>query len=283
VRANGPVNVNVKVKVRPERPNGYTLWEGPSAEDGAPLACVATGFVHASDNPKTGPMLQVCLFRSDVPPHVAVTTGQDQSVCNGCELRQFTVKNLAEDKGLRPGHKPPMCYVTTSNGLRAKYDAYTRGKYPRVRGNQIRRLVRGRKVRLGEYGNFSNADVGLVRDIAEACDGWTLYEHNWRAAHAQPLRPYAMASVSSLAGKAEANKLGWRTYRVKRPWEPVLDDEVVCPASEEAGYKTTCDRCLLCQGTSKKAKNIVVNDHGPTSQGLNDKRTAARWGLPTVS
>ncbi len=42
---------------------------------------------------------------------------------------------------------------------------------------QFKRLFRGRKVRLlSAYGNFSNV-LGVVRAIARASAGWTLYEH----------------------------------------------------------------------------------------------------------
>jgi hypothetical protein len=38
--------------------------------------------------------------------------------------------------------------------------------------------------------------------------------------------------------------------------------EVLCPASKEAGYKATCETCLLCAGTSVKAKSIAIPVHG---------------------
>jgi hypothetical protein len=37
--------------------------------------------------------------------------------------------------------------------------------------------------------------------------------------------------------------------------------EVSCPASAESGKKTTCENCMLCAGTSKAAKDIVIADH----------------------
>ena len=33
------------------------------------------------------------------------------------------------------------------------------------------------------------------------------------------------------------------------------------PASAESGKKTTCENCMLCAGTSKAAKDIVIADH----------------------
>ena len=72
-----------------------------------------------------------------------------------------------------------------------------------------------------------------------------------------------------------ANRLGWTTFRVKKEGEPVLPDEVVCPASEVGGKKSSCSRCLLCQG-NRKGVNIVIDDHGPGSHPLRRKQQAAR-------
>src|SRR5262249_2179906 len=170
------------------------------------------------------------------------------------------------DRGLQAGEKPPMCYVTSSHSLLGMFRAYNAGAYPKVGRKAIEFVFSGKVTRMGMYGNFSNVPLRLVEDIAAYSKGWTLYEHNWRAEHAQPLKRYAMASVSSEAAKAAANALGWRTFRVKQPHEPVLADEVVCPAAEEAGKKTTCFKCQLCCGTALGAKNVVIDDHGPTSQ-----------------
>jgi len=248
------------------RPNGVVLWEGKGPTSNAPLVVIATGFARPSSNPKTGPMVQVAVLRRDIEPTEAVASGQDDAVCNGCELRPFTVRQKVEELGLMPGDKPSMCYVTSSHSLLGMYRAYKAGAYPKVGRRAIEFVFSGKVTRMGMYGNFSNVPLWVVEDVAAASEGWTLYEHNWRAEHAQGLRPYAMASVSSVGAKEDANALGWRTFRVKQPHEPVLPDEVFCPAAEEAGKKTTCFKCQLCNGTALGAKNVVINDHGPTSQ-----------------
>ena len=43
---------------------------------------------------------------------------------------------------------------------------------------------------------------------------------------------------------------------------PTLATESVCPASKEAGQRTQCDTCGLCQGAKISARNIVIADHG---------------------
>ena len=54
-----------------------------------------------------------------------------------------------------------------------------------------------------------------------------------------------MASVSTPEEADRAQAEGWRTFRVHAEATP---GEVVCPASEEAGRRTQCDRCRLCSG-----------------------------------
>jgi hypothetical protein len=36
---------------------------------------------------------------------------------------------------------------------------------------------------------------------------------------------------------------------------------VSCPASAEGGRKAQCSDCMLCAGTSKNARSIVIADH----------------------
>lgn len=259
--------------------NGYVVYDGHSTWDGAPVVAIATGFVTPSDNPKTGPMIQLGLYRKDIPPHVAVMTGQDRSVCGHCPLRQHTVKARMELDKVPPGKKDIMCYVTTSNGPRGTWNAFKDGLYPYHA--EPRLLYRGRDVRGGSYGNLSQADYSVTEDIVRGSRSYTLYDHNWAYDFAQPWREFAMASVSTLADKGQANRMGWATFRVSRD-DHVEPDEIRCPASEEAGKRLQCIRCRLCCGWRSKGRrngrpiNIVIQDHGPTSALQAKKISAAR-------
>lgn len=69
-----------------------------------------------------------------------------------------------------------------------------------------------------------------------------------------------MASADSAAEAAQATAMGMRYFRVsigvdKQPLE------VTCPASVEGGRKAQCSDCMLCGGTSKNARSIVIADH----------------------
>src|SRR5262249_54537561 len=159
------------------KPNGVVLWEGKGPTSNAPLVVIATGLARPSTNPKTGPMVQVAVLRRDMEPTEAVATGADDAVCNGCELRPFTVRQEGEELGLKAGEKPSMCYVTSSHSLLGMYRAYRAGAYPKVKRRALEFVLAGKVTRMGMYGNFSNAPLWLVEDIAAYSDGWTLYEH----------------------------------------------------------------------------------------------------------
>jgi hypothetical protein len=55
-----------------------------------------------------------------------------------------------------------------------------------------------------------------------------------------------------------------RAYRAYRHGPRRLEErEIACPASREAGAKTTCDRCVACGGRSAKARaDVAILAHG---------------------
>ena len=75
-----------------------------------------------------------------------------------------------------------------------------------------------------------------------------------------------MASVETEEEAEEASSLGYRTFRCITEEETLLDKEILCPASEEAGKLTTCDRCGLCGGSMSSRTNriptIAITVHG---------------------
>ena len=81
-----------------------------------------------------------------------------------------------------------------------------------------------------------------------------------------------MASVESVDAKKQANAIGWRTFRIMRQdqWakETLQPDEILCPASEEAGKRTTCENCQLCSGNAIKAKNVAIYAHSSNKVNL---------------
>jgi hypothetical protein len=85
-----------------------------------------------------------------------------------------------------------------------------------------------------------------VEVINAASAGWTGYTHRWR--QSPSYKNALMASVDGPAEREEARALGWRTFRVRSAGTPLMAREFACPASDEAGWRLTCEECLACDG-----------------------------------
>lgn len=212
---------------------GFIAWEGPSTFDGAPLVVIVT---QGSKNRKTGAMDQAWILRADVHPYHAVRTGADASICGTCRHR---------GNG-QPGSRS--CYVTVQHGPAGVYRAYRAGRYPHLTPKEQGQRLAGRFLRLGAYGDPYAAPVGLWRRLTAAAAGWTGYTHFAHLAHPD-LKKLLMASCDTESERAAALKRGWRTFRVRQGGK-LLPGEVVCPASEEAGKATTCQKCRICSAAA---------------------------------
>jgi hypothetical protein len=233
--------------------NGIILYAGPSMIDGEPIICIATGLTgKASRNSKTGGIVQTWIMRADVSPVDAVHTGADASICGECPHRGTIVD------GRNVGRS---CYVTVFQAPLVVFKAAARGLYPAVHGDAARAALAGRKVRLGAYGDPAAVPFSIWQNAladVEACTGYT---HQW--ARFPEFKAYCMASCDTVADYDRATLAGWRTFRVRRSTDPVMPREVTCPASAEAGHKTSCAACVACGGHASKARaNIVIAAHG---------------------
>lgn len=231
--------------------NGFIIYEGPSAIDGAPIVIILTG-LKPSKNRKTGSMLQTWILRADIHPLEAIRSGLDESICGQCRHRPKLARETDE----------PPCYVDASRAPASIWNAYRRGSYARVSPEVAAILIAGRRLRLGSYGDPAAAPADLWHTMVQFTDGHTGYSHQWQRPgfDFDAWRALVMASADSLDEAALANLHGMRVFRVtigpnKQP------DEVTCPASREAGARTQCADCMLCGGTSKAARDIVIQDH----------------------
>jgi hypothetical protein len=226
------------------------IWSGPSQIDGKPIVLIASGLEASSSNSKTGAMVQCYILRSDLSPIDAVRVGADVSICGDC-------KHRGDGTG-----KGRSCYVTLMHGPRVVYDAFTRGAYPTVSLFDAQSAFRGRRVRMGAYGDPAAVPFLVWQCILLHTDKVTGYTHQWRNCDPR-FSNWVMASADSEADKVAANALGYRTFRVRGANEPLTSREVICPASEEAGKKTTCFDCGACGGHDSKAKaDIAIIAHG---------------------
>lgn len=111
-------------------------------------------------------------------------------------------------------------------------------------------------VRFGTYGEPSLHPIEMIKQISEACQNWTGYTHQWDK---NDLGAFFMASTHDMRGEAIARAKGYRSFIATNEKMPVVN----CPASEEAGKKSTCSKCNLCSGTlgSKSNKSIFILNH----------------------
>lgn len=261
-----------------KRPNGFIAYEGPSTLDGQPIVVIVTGLNRPSKNGKTGAMLQSYILRSDVHPSEALKTGDDGSICGACPMRPD------------PTTRKRRCYVRMES-VGSVWRCYKRGGYDTLLAGQSNwyagndwqgttgaDLVRGKILRLGTYGDPAAAPLSVWAPLVAAAASHTGYTHQWRLPLAAPYSSILMASADSADDRADANALGWRTFRVLAATdtgnEPLGAREISCPASKEAGKRSTCESCRLCAGTSRPAKDIAIIDHSASALGA--RRRSAR-------
>lgn len=232
-------------------PNGVIFYRGPSAITGKPIVAVAVGFRNASTNAKTGGMIQTHILTADESPVAAVKSGADVSICGGCMHRPTLARKLGVDP----------CYVNVGQGPSAVWKGVARGIYPEVTPEEFGRLVAGRKLRLGSYGEPVAVPFAIWGAALASCAGHTGYTHRWRTRQVQAWKGVLQASCDSAEDFADAIASGWGTFRVAVPGfdgDPI-GPEFRCPAAKETGHKVTCSECMACAGKS----HVVILSHGP--------------------
>ena len=212
--------------------NGYTVYEGPSMINGEPIKVIKTGTTKDSDNRKTGPMLQWWIMPVNSKPTDAVQNGDDRAVCGDCPARPSV-----------GGH----CYLN-HGWINGTWGA----EYP------VEPAHSDNPDRLGAWGDPAAMPYDVVRE--HMGERWTGYTHQWRTCDAR-FKDIVMASVDTPQEYIEATQAGWRTFRARNADDAIMDGEVTCPASKEAGQRVKCATCLLCAGTSRNAKNITIIIH----------------------
>jgi hypothetical protein len=233
--------------------NGFVFYRGPSMLDGSPIIAVATGTAKGSRNIKTGAEVQTWILRDDVSPVEAIKTGADAAICGDCVHR-------GDGNGANRS-----CYVTVFQAPLVVWKSAQRGLYPVVSPVEAGAALAGKVLRLGSYGDPAAVPVDVWNALVADVAGHTGYTHQWRTSDA--LRGLCMASCDTSFEQELACAQGWRTFRVMAPNSPLLPREINCPASKEAGAKTSCSACKACGGTSAKAKvNIAIVAHGATSK-----------------
>lgn len=223
------------------------IYEGPSLIDGMPIVVITTS---DSRNSKTGNMQQTWILRSDIDPIAASRTGADRSICGDCMHRG------QPHNGTRGMATARSCYVNLLFGPNSIYKSYLRGIYPHAA--DISEVGRDQVIRIGSYGDPAAVPQHVWQQLTRYCKAWTAYTHN----PTNPDPDLFMTSADTLAQAHEAWGRGERTFRVLKSALDLQPTEILCPASAEAGKRTTCAHCKLCAGASIAAKNIAIVVHG---------------------
>lgn len=226
---------------------GVRFYDGPSLLTGDLIVGVITGLDRGSHNSKTGAVAQAWVLRPDLPPQAAKRQNLDDAVCGDCKLRG---RDGQHSGCYVPGFWPANVY----RQLEA---------YPVVSWPELHAVLEGRMVRLCAYGDPAAIPFDVWAQVLTTAASWVGYTHSWRVCDPR-FKTIAMASVDTVAEFHEAQRLGWRTFRVRPTgdYPLVAGAEAICPASDEGHHRTTCARCELCRGTQKDARSIAIIAHG---------------------
>ena len=236
-------------------PKGIVLQRGVSPLDGSPFVVVLTT---KSGNRKTGDMCQVWILREDQDPVAAIASGADFTVCGDCPHRK-------QADGSRS------CYVNVGQAPLSVWRTYKRGGYvDSPSAELLARVLRGRRIRWGAYGDPSIISPEVVALCNEHADGWTGYTHQWRQPFAQWCRGTFQASCDGFTDYLAASDAGWRTFAVV-PKNGAAFSGKQCPATV-AGSEATCRTCSLCDGAKA---DIWVEAHGAGAKHFDGVTAAA--------
>ena len=221
----------------------YIIYESPE------LVCIATA---ASDNAKTGPMVQLWIMARNIHPVESRRTGHDATLqCQGCPY--------ASNKG---------CYVSPLP-LMALWRAYKKGSYSHLQmaSAEWDTFFRGASVRFGAYGNPSMLPLEMIENIASLSVSHTGYFHDWNIMPVELAKAYGRYFMASTEphNVAFAQNLGLRTFTVVSEVPEGKAIGIECLA-DKSGLQ--CIDCGLCDGTKRSASrsrslpSVWIRAHG---------------------
>ena len=235
--------------LRPEIRTANTVaMQFKSQLDGESIVALFTGLQKNSKNKKLGPMVTCYILVDNFQtPQENASSGADKSICGDCALRN----NL--------------CYVVKIHGPGAVYRGYLNGKSPLVSESELIALLADRNypIRWGEYGDIAALPFSFIDNVMKSTKlEHTSYTHQWDSKNFDDRHfKYSMASIDHVKTLPLLQALHGddvRYYRMDSDGENLLPGEIRCPNKDKDGNtQVQCRDCLLCQGTSKPAKNIV--------------------------
>jgi len=195
-----------------------------------------------SNNEKTDNMVQVWILLRNMSPTEGIKSGEDKKICFDCRHREEGT-----------------CYVNAGQAPQQVWKSYKRGLYPDLDYVVLNKMIKGREIRFGAYGEPILIPINLVKFMVEGSKGYTGYSHQWHRLEYQGYKDFYMASAEDTSDVMQAYMMGWRTFRVAPSDDTyLLDSEVTCP---NLTHGVKCKTCLLCDGAGTH-KSIVVPVHG---------------------
>jgi hypothetical protein len=224
--------------------NGLILWEGSSPINGEEIVCIAT---FKSANRKTGNMIQTWILLKNESPSLAAKAGRDRAICGDCVHRR---------------HTGGACYVNTHEAPTQVWKSYQMGKYENLNLDKHSGLFKGRRLRIGSYGDPAVVPYEVWQSLLEHAKSHTGYTHQ---AHEpwfdERIADICMISVETEEQAEEYNRKGWRTFRTLTEHGAVIPKlEIACPYESN---NLQCYDCMLCNGANRR-RSIAIKSHGTT-------------------
>ena len=237
------------------KPKGFIIYQGKSLIDGKMIVVI---FLPKSKNKKTGNMCQVYILVMDIDPRLASKTGADYSICGNCKHRGTPTNDPNRKQAINR-----TCYVKLFQGVLAVYKSFMKGNYSVVNNhNDIQSLGENQVIRLGTYGDPSAVPSYIWDSLLSKAKKHTGYTHQAKIASADVRADQCMMSADTYEESKQFWSKGFRTFRVLQKNEELdKQNEVLCPASKEAGKRTTCEQCVLCSGSNINAKSVAIYQH----------------------
>ena len=132
----------------------------------------------------------------------------------------------------------------------ATFRAFEKGNYLVAdTHDEIQKLGTNQFVRLGTYGDPSAVPSYVWDSLLSKSKNNTGYTHQSNNPNADVRTDQCMISADSYA--TTTKDFGTHTSTFTYTDEELdKQNEVLCPASKEAGRRTTCNDCLLCSGSN---------------------------------
>lgn len=253
---------------------GFIFYEGPSRIDGQPIVGIAT---YGTGNEKTGNLVQTWILRSDIHPINAINTGSDYSICGSCPLRgriadaSERTSKISKFNETDTVNKGRGCYVSVQNAPLAIYNGYQRGLYPHL-NFEASKILFGLGLRYGSYGDPVAIPMKYWACLSRYCTGKAEpgYTHQWRNKKFSRWSKKLMASTHGIVENNLAHSMGWRTFRTISNVTECADNEIICPASAEGGFRATCETCGACNGRRSLEdirQSVAIVAHGGVKVG----------------